>query len=72
MASMAGAIKRNRKAAGSIQPITQSQNHATSYLYNYGLGGVHTHTCIHTYIPAMKVILRNQAHARPVAGARLI
>ena len=58
MTSMARAIKWNRKAADSIQPIIQSQNHATSF---YGLGGVHKHACIHLCI---KVISRNQASRR--------
>jgi len=50
------AIKWSRKAAESIQPIIQSQNHTTSYLWPQE----RTHTRIHSRI---KVISRNQVHA---------
>ena len=46
MTLMAIAIKWSQKAAEIIQPIIQSQNHATSYLWPWK--HKHTHACMHT------------------------
>ena len=60
MTSTARALKQSSKAAESIQPIMQSQNHSTSYLWPWG----RTHTQ-GTNIPTSrtKEVSRNQAWA---------